>query len=255
MVTKDSTGKVISDMGIAVSTAEPSMTPILSIPALGCDARLYGQLAFDADLDVSMTAVIASANRLEACVRQVLEGAPERFVVMGTSFGGRVALETALAVPDRIAGLIVIGASAGPSPDPAAGLRRSRRLREGEFDAVVTEMADVISHRPGPRGEATRQAMIDMCASMGGEAMSRQSEALAHRADLWPRLGEIGCPALMLWGDMDQFVPASEGLRLAQAVLHGRFVEIGECGHFPTLEYPEEASSAIDHWLRDIHLT
>lgn len=231
------------------------MTHILSIPALGCDARLYRMLAFDADLDVCMTTAAASANRLEDCVRQVLDGAPDRFVIMGTSFGGRVALETVLAVPERVAGLVVIGASAGPSPDPAAGLRRSRRLREGEFDAVVTEMADVISHRPGPHGETARQAMIDMCASMGGEAMSRQSEALANRGDLWPRLGEIGCPALMVWGDMDQFVPAAEGLRLAQAVQHGRFVEIAECGHFPTLEYPEEASSAVSHWLREQRIT
>lgn len=225
------------------------MTTLVTIPAMGCDAGLYVELAQGLEGIVSLQTIIADSDRLEACVAQVLASAPEKFVILGTSFGGRVALETALAAPERVEGLIVIGASAGPSPDPAAGLARSRRLRSGEFGQVVEDMANMIAHLPGPLGPQTRKDFIRMAEAQGGELMARQSDALAHRANLVPRLGEIACPALMLWGVADQFVSWQDGLQMAALCQHARFVEIRDCGHFPTLEAPEESNDAIRHWL------
>ncbi len=225
------------------------MKTLVQIPAMGCDAGLYVELARGLDGIVSLQTIIADADRLEACVEQVLAAAPEKFVILGTSFGGRVALETALAAPARVEGLVVIGASAGPSPDPAAGVARSRRLRSAEFSQVLDEMANMIAYLPGPLGPETRRLFLRMAEAQGGELMARQSDALAHRVNLAPRLGEIACPALMLWGVEDQFVSWQDGLKMASACQHARFVEIPACGHFPTLEAPEEANDAITHWL------
>jgi len=225
------------------------MTTLVSVPAMGCDQGLYVELARGLDGIVDQQTIIADRDRLEACVEQVLKAAPEKFVILGTSFGGRVALETALAAPDRVEGLVVIGASAGPSPDPAAGLARSRRLRSPEFNDVLEEMANMVAHLPGRLGPQTRHAFLRMAQTQGGDLMARQSDALAHRANLVPRLGEIACPALMLWGVEDQFVSWQDGLKMAAACQHARFVEIRDCGHFPTLEAPEETTDAIGHWL------
>jgi pimeloyl-ACP methyl ester carboxylesterase len=225
------------------------MTTLVTIPAMGCDAGLYVELARGLEGIVSLQTVIADQDRLEACVDQVLKAAPAKFAILGTSFGGRVALETVLAAPDRVEGLVVIGASAGPSPDPAAGLARSRRLRSSEFSEVLDEMANMIAHLPGPLGPQTRREFIRMAKTQGGDLMARQSDALAHRANLVPRLGEIACPALMLWGVEDQFVSWQDGLKMSTACQHARFVEIRDCGHFPTLEAPEETNDAIGHWL------
>lgn len=230
------------------------MKTLVTIPAMGCDQGLYAELAKGLDGIVRLQTIIAGGGRLEACVAQVLERAPERFVILGTSFGGRVALETVLAAPDRVEGLVVIGASAGPSPDPAAGLERSRRLRSGEFSKVLEEMANLIAHLPGPLGPKTRRKFIHMAQAQGGELMARQSDALAHRANLVPRLSGIACPALMLWGVEDQFVSWQDGLKMAAACQHARFVEIRDCGHFPTLEAPEETNDAIGHWLASSEL-
>ena len=51
------------------------------------------------------------ADHLAGCVEQVLAAAPEQFSILGTSFGGRVAMEVALAAPERVKGLVVIGSS------------------------------------------------------------------------------------------------------------------------------------------------
>ena len=227
------------------------MTNLVMIPAFGCDERLYAAIAPLLPSNVLSSTIICDGHDFEASVAQVLAQAPEHFVVLGTSFGGRVALETALRAPDRVRGLVVIGSGAGPVADPRAGLRRSERLRAGEASQVAAEMGDMIAHLEGPNGEATRAAFIEMCADVGVGVMTRQSDALAERADLWPRLSEVACPALLLWGALDKFSPASDGLKMAGLMPRGRFVEIAACGHFPSLEYPEETAAAIDHWMED----
>jgi pimeloyl-ACP methyl ester carboxylesterase len=231
------------------------MLDLVMIPALGCDRRLYEKIAPAlADL-VRPQTVIADRDSFAGCVQQVLEGAPESFVIYGTSFGGRVAMELTLAAPGRVKGLVVTGAGPRATPDLAVGLRRSSRIRGGEFDAVVIEHADIISHLPGPNGPSTREAFIAMSRAQGPDLMARQSDALAHRTDLRPRLGEISCPTLMLWGDHDQFTSAADGLNFSMMIPRARFVEIPECGHFPSLEYPEETIAALRHWLIDNGLT
>ena len=230
------------------------MHSLVMIPALACDARLYEKIAAGLGDLVSLRTIMADKDRFAACAEQVLTRAPETFIVLGTSFGGRVAMETALAAPERVKGLVVIGSSAGASPDRAAGLRRSRRLRGGEFETVTGEMAAMIAHPAGPDGAATRDAFIAMAHKQGAEVAARQSDALAYRDDLTPRLGEISCPALMLWGAQDQFVAAKEGLGLSIAVAHGRYAEIPDCGHFPSLEAADETADTIRNWLADVGL-
>jgi pimeloyl-ACP methyl ester carboxylesterase len=221
------------------------------IPALGCDSRLYADIVPRLSDVAEPVTIVADKDELGACVQQVLGQAPEKFIILGTSFGGRVALEVAIAAPHKVQGLVVIGAGAGVAADPSAGFRRAERLRGSEFETVVTEMADMISHLPGAKGPATRASFVAMAHEMGGALMARQSEALARRVDLWPRLGEIACPALMLWGRDDQFSPAADGLKMSTALLHGRYAEISECGHFPSLEAPEETTDILLHWLYD----
>jgi len=231
------------------------MAPLVMVPALGCDGGLYGDLTPALSDLVEPRTVIASADRLSACVADVLAAAPAQFVILGTSFGGRVAMEVAAAAPDRVRGLIVVGASAGPSPDPAAGHRRTMRLRGGEFAAVLDEMAAMVVHGEGPRGPATRALFIAMAERQGAELMARQSDALAHRGDLRPALTSLSCPALLIWGRHDRFVAADEGMALAATMPRTRFVEVADCGHFPSLEAPEETAQAIRHWLVDMGLT
>lgn len=230
------------------------MTNLVMIPAFGCDERLYAGLAPHLPSNVLTSTLIADADSFAHCVEQVLARAPAEFVILGTSFGGRVALETALAAPERVRGLVVIGSGPGPVADPRAGLRRSERLRAGEAEQVAQEMGDMIAHMEGPNGAAARAAFIEMCADVGPEVMTRQSDSLAKRADLRPRLAEVNCPALLLWGVHDRFSPAADGLRMAAAMPKGRYVELADCGHLPTLEYPEETAAAISHWMSDVGL-
>ena len=230
------------------------MNTLVFIPALGCDERLYKLIAKTVEERVVTQILLVSETALDACVAKVLDSVEGDFIILGTSFGGRVALEVALASPQRVKGLVVIGSGAGPVADPAAGFRRSARLRAGELVQVAAEMEAIISHMPGSSGPATREAFIAMMRTQGADFIARQADALAKRVDLWPRLHEISFPALMLWGAHDQFSPATDGQRMASLIPGARYVELADCGHFPTLEYPSETAAALLRWLEETNL-
>jgi pimeloyl-ACP methyl ester carboxylesterase len=230
------------------------MKNIVLIPAMGCDGRLYSALSQALSPLRRVSIAIADRDNLKDCVAQVLADAPEQFIVLGTSFGGRVALELALGHADRVEGLVVTGAGAGAAADPTLGLKRAARLRGSEFETVVTEMADMVSHMPGPNGPATRELFVEMARDNGGEMMAAQSDALAMRLDMGSRLSEVSCPSLMLWGREDKFSPALDGLKMSTQIPNGRYVEISGCGHFPSLEAPEETVEILLHWLQDARL-
>ena len=228
------------------------MKTLVMIPAFGCDARLYAPQIKALEDAFDIQTIIATGASFEEMIEYVLQQAPESFAILGTSMGGRLALEVALAAPERVEALCIIGAGAGPVADQTAGLRRSTRIRSGERDKVIAEMGEMIAHLPGPRGVATRQAFIDMGLAFDPEQLARQSDALAHRVDRWDELEDVECLTLCLWGEHDKFSPAADGQRLAEAVQMGSYVELPNCGHFPTLEYPDEATEAIALWLEDI---
>jgi pimeloyl-ACP methyl ester carboxylesterase len=222
---------------------------LVMIPALGCDSELYEKIAAGlADL-VTPRTIISGGSTIAAGVVEVLTQAPAEFIILGTSFGGRVALEVAIAGPGRVKGLWVIGAGSGPAADPAAGRERSARLRGGEFKAVIGEMATRVIYERGTHAAQARSSALRMMRRQGAELMARQSDAMAGRGDVALRLSEITCPTLMLWGERDQLSDPREGLRLAQALANARYVEILDCGHFPTLEAPAETLDAARHWL------
>jgi pimeloyl-ACP methyl ester carboxylesterase len=225
---------------------------LVFIPAFGCDSRLYAPQLKALKGQWETRVIIPSADRYEGMVAEVLAQAPDEFAILGTSMGGRLAMEVTLAAPERVMGLCIIGAAAGATVDPTAGLKRSQRIRGGEKRTVITEMAEMVAHVRGPLGVATRDAFLAMGEAMDTELLARQSDALAHRVDRWDEVTEIDCPTLCLWGVHDKFSPAADGLRFAEAVQEGSYVELPECGHFPTLEYPDQSTEAILNWLDEL---
>src|SRR5688572_17031325 len=107
------------------------MPTLVMIPALCCDEGLYdGTTAALSDL-VSPRIIIPYAATLAACADKVLRDVEGDFIIMGTSFGGHVAREVALAASARVKGLWIMGAGAGAVASPQAALQRSAKLRDG----------------------------------------------------------------------------------------------------------------------------
>ena len=71
--------------------------------------------------------------------------------------------------------------------------------------------------------------------------------------DLFPRLGEINCPTLIVHGRDDPIPLASS--REAASALGTNLVVLDECGHVPYVEQPAGLFAAIDRFLDETNPT
>jgi pimeloyl-ACP methyl ester carboxylesterase len=227
------------------------MHTLVMIPALCCDADLYAEVTEGLRDLVSGQIINPAAPTFDECVRQVLDKVEGEFIIMGTSFGGHVARETALAAPDRVKGLWIIGAGAGGVADPAMGVERVTKLRDGRQDEIYRGFGETITHLPGPRGKQSANEFHAMAQRCNPLEVALRAEALNARRDRWGDLHRIACPTLLLWGRHDRFSSSADGLRMAGLIPKSRYVEIPDCGHLPSLEAPEEVIDAARHWLKD----
>jgi 2-succinyl-6-hydroxy-2,4-cyclohexadiene-1-carboxylate synthase len=172
---------------------------------------------------------------------------------VGYSMGGRVALHAALAAPDHIERLILIGATAGiDDPD-------ERRARRGADDRLaqrietigVPAFVDEWLTNPLFAGldETTALRSDRLRNTSAGLASSLRSTGTGTQTPLWDRLGEIQCPVLVLAGEHDPKF-TNLGTRLVEGLPHAELVVIRGAGHSVHLEQPEATATTIAAWIR-----
>lgn len=222
------------------------MSPRLStvfVPALLCDDMLYRDVIAALDDVIEPHMLMSPQARLSDSVTDILARAPNTFALVGTSYGANLALAIALAAPERVSALWLMGcdasAPAAGGPDLAGGL-------EGAPDATVEFLAGLVVR---PADHAARAAFKAMADRVGAPAGAAQARALASRDDIWSRLGELRMPALIVSGDEDPIAPPACGQQLAQAMPQARFELMLQCGHLPTLEQPARATALFRAFL------
>ncbi|WP_158895436.1 alpha/beta fold hydrolase [Amycolatopsis anabasis] len=154
--------------------------------------------------------------------------------VIGTSFGGWVATQTALDDHEgRISKLVLIDAIGPVVP----GQQVTTPARP---PAATSDSASRMSARPAPQGGPSPQSMAAMRVYAG--------PAMAD-AGLLPRLSAVTCPVLVLWGANDTVVTPEFGRAYAAAFPHARFALIPGAGHVPIREEPEAVFAVLDFFL------
>ncbi|MBW4035343.1 MULTISPECIES: alpha/beta fold hydrolase [Acidiphilium] len=220
-------------------------TDVVFIPALLCDEALYRDVITAAGDAINAHVMISPRADLAESVADILSQAPARFALVGTSYGGNLALEVALAAPERVTALWLMGCDpAAPQtggPDLAGGLT-------AQPDAVIDMLAGLVVHQ-----DATACADIfkTMAHHIGGKAGAAQATALATRREATSRLGALHMPAMVLWGKDDAIVPVAVGRSLADDLPHAHFHVLKDCGHLPTLEKPAESAALFLEFLAD----
>ena len=224
-----------------------SSIPTIFIPALLCDERLYSDVIADLGDQIEAQVMLSPKPVLADSVADILARAPAKFVLVGTSYGGMLAMEIALAAPDRVAALWLMGCDPGP-PQPG-GTERASNL-EAAPETVFNMLAGLVVHKVAVGAAVTFK---DMARSVGVVAGAAQVRALSGRADNTARLSELKMPVLVLWGEQDALFPISVGRKLADALPHAQFHHLPDCGHLPTLEKPVESAALFSAFLRNAH--
>jgi len=222
---------------------------IVFLPAMLCNDELYRpQIEALRDLVDPMVLTVAEASMAESAT-VILQQAPPHFLLVGTSYGGSLALEVVARAPSRVVGLWLMGCRPGPHGDPTTARLRNDRVQRGEFDAVVEELATTIAYEGGPYGVSAASGFRRMARLAGPGVFLRQNTALLSRLDRRADLARIGCPALVVWGREDRFASVQHGAEMSALIPGARFVVLDGCGHLPTLERPDATIGLSREWL------
>lgn len=89
------------------------------------------------------------------------------------------------------------------------------------------------------------------------EGMSRAILALYRSADpdvleaAGEHLGDIGCPALVVWGDSDPYISPDDGRFFGRAIPGAHFALVEHAGHWPWIDRPDVVGRVADFLAAD----
>ncbi|WP_431035030.1 alpha/beta fold hydrolase [Streptomyces sp. P6-2-1] len=154
--------------------------------------------------------------------------------VLGTSFGGWVATQTALDDRERRVSRLVLIDAVGP-------------VVAGHPVTAPTGPPPGVPASPAPAGEPAAPHRGPSPASMA--ALRAYAGPTMGDPGLLSRLPDLTVPVLVLWGEEDTVATPAFGRAYAAAFPDARFALIPGAGHLPLREKPEEVFAALDAFL------
>jgi esterase len=184
----------------------------------------------------------------------------DKFVLIGTSMGGIIAMAYAAEHAQRLLGLVIndIG------PDTEAGSQRITGLvgsRPNEFATLEEAMAyrrEVSPIVAGRSAENQRELALGVLRRRpDGRWMWKMDPAYIEqrvkrgapaRPPLWPALQALPCPTLVVWGTESDVLSEAQARHMGEVLPRGELVRVPGIGHAPTLVEPV-VLAALDRFL------
>ena len=188
----------------------------------------------------------------------------ERMVLIGHSFGGRVAMFFAGRHPGRIAGLVIV--DSGPEHDPRGSLRirlENESRGDGSFesradyralmarnypassDAVVDRLA---RHSLRERDDGRFEPKLDPAFLSRVAERSRaeqEQESKATGEALWQALARVEAPTLLIRGAASDVLSADVADRMVEVLPAGQLAVVAQASHSVMTDNPTGTVEAI----------
>jgi pimeloyl-ACP methyl ester carboxylesterase len=225
---------------------------VLLLHALPLDHRMWEpQLPALRAHDVVAPDLYGLGRSMEEWARRALALVDGELVVVGASMGGYCALQAARLAPERVRGVVL----AGSRPEADAPERRPvreewiRLVREGGAPALWEAMRERVYATAAPDVQARAEAIA---LEQPDEGLVAAVEAIRDRPDGRDVVAALEAPFLLVVGDSDPLVPASEAADIVVAARNGRLVVFDGVGHVPSLERPQEFNAVLADFLEEV---
>ncbi|MGK5011591.1 alpha/beta fold hydrolase [Janthinobacterium sp. MDB2-8] len=224
-------------------------TRLVCIPGTLCDARLWSRLAPALGDAFHVQHVPLHEARTRAQMQSMIAShSGPRAHLVGFSLGAYLALEHALAHPQRVQSLTLIANSAqGLLPAEISARQRIVAMLERNAYAGITRQRLRELLHPSHLDDAAITGLIQqMGLDLGKEVLLAQFITTINRPDLMARLPELNFPVLIVGAEDDKLVDPDDlramAARLPQATLH---LLKDNTGHMIPLEAPGALAQAM----------
>jgi pimeloyl-ACP methyl ester carboxylesterase len=186
-------------------------------------------------------------------------------VVVGNSMGGFIGAELAIQFPQRVERLVLVSA-AGLTVEYQRHDRILELLRYGSrllavWGGFVGARSAAIASRPRTRWlimnivvhrpDLLPPALVsEQIRGVGKPGFVDALDALTDYP-IRERLGEIGCPTLIVWGTEDRLVPARDADEFERLIPDARKVVWRDTGHMAMLERPGAFNALVDRFAAE----
>ena len=232
---------------------DAGLTPTLVLlPGLDGTGKLFADFLKVLDLSVSAQVVAyppdvpLGYDELEALVRAALP-ARGRFVLLGESFSGPLAIRIAARPPPGLAGLILcVTFASNPYPRLAWARGLAAFLPLKSLPRWVRAPLMWGSASPSKAPRQSQRAM----AGVAARVIRRRIEGLLA-VDETAALGKISVPTLVLRATRDRVVSQAATMRIMRGIGHARRVDV-DGPHLLLMTRPEECADAVLSFVREV---
>lgn len=212
---------------------------ILLIPGFMLDGDLWTEIRPSLSaLGRVIEADTTLDDSLVAMADRAIASLDEPALVLGFSMGGYVARQIAYRAPEKVRGL-VLAATSSVGMDPGATVTEAMVANFHQLGRASI----LRSLHPDHRSDALIARVQAMSRRLGGAVFRRQSGLM--RADDTARLGEIGCPTLVVAAGQDELRSIEESRALHRGISGSAFTVIDRSGHLIPLEQPQALVEAV----------
>jgi 2-hydroxymuconate-semialdehyde hydrolase len=174
--------------------------------------------------------------------------------VVGNSFGGALALALAIAHPQRVRRLVLMGSvgvpfAITPGLDAVWGYTPSIAHMRALLDIFAFDRSLVSDELAALRYQASvRPGFQESFAAMFPAPRQRWVDAMASaEADI----RALAHPTLVVHGREDQVIPLSNSLTLAQWIAQAQLHVFGQCGHWTQIEHTARFAQLVENFLAE----
>jgi pimeloyl-ACP methyl ester carboxylesterase len=183
----------------------------------------------------------------------------ERAVWIGSSSGALTALSAALLHPERVAGLVLVGAPVYGARSPPAWLRPL--LHTPQMNRLGPLLMRQLGEGPGRRLFTSQWAQPELVDEQDLAAFDRTFQVddwdrglwevskASRRLSLGESLPEVEVPVLVVAGAADPIVTPEDSQRLAREIPRATLALMDGCGHLPHVECPAAFTAVLADWL------
>ena len=182
-------------------------------------------------------------------------------VVVGASMGGRVALEVAVAHPERVAALVLVGPGL-PGHEWSVAVKEywaaeDEAIERGDLAAAAEVNVRFWIDGPGRRPEDVDLELRRHAYAMQLRALELQVPSYLEVGDLeemlvpdlGERLGEVTQPTLVVIGEADQPDIHAIARRIVASLPETTEGSIPDAAHLPSMERPEAFDLLLEQFL------